>query len=141
MKAKEYLRQLKEIDKLMLTVSEELACANASLTPSGISLEEVSAGTGGTSGPTEKKAMHLAELREELEQARIDYVRIKVNAIRLLRKMNTGKHQEILYLYYLQNKTLSKVAEETNRSYQNVCEIRNQALEKFQKLMDEEGVS
>ena len=141
MKAKEYLTQLKDVDDLILTINKELAFANAGIAPSGVPLTDSAGGSHTNSSPTERKGIKIGDLRSELEKTKADYVEIKLTATRLIRKIKNVNYQRVLYLYYLQNMTLNGTAEEMNRSYQNICALRNEALMEFQKLMDAEGIS
>lgn len=138
--AKEYLTHLKTIDKLMETLCREIEYAEANITPSGVKLETGAFHTNGVSRPAENRAVKLAELKEQLEAYREEYVIMKTTATRLIHQIKHTGYQMVLYKYYLHDMTLYETAEEMGMSYQHVCTLRNRAVVEFQKLMDEEGV-
>lgn len=141
LRAKDYLTRLKNIDKLIATICKEIAYANENTTPSGVQLEICSSHTNNVSRPTENKAVSLAELQAQLDSYREEYVTLKTTATRLIHKIKHTGYQMVLYKYYLHDMTLYETAEEMNMSYQHVCTLRNKAIEEFQRLMDEEGIS
>ena len=142
MEAKEYLMQLKGIDSLIETLSEELENAEQMIAPSGISISDVPEfSSGHVSDKTGSAAIRIEELKEELRQQKKKYVDMKCTATRLINQMENVKHKTMLYQYYLKNRTLEGTAGYMNYSYQNICRIHGKALIEFQKLMDKEGVS
>ena len=136
--AKKLLTRLKDIDKLIAAICKEINDAEQNITPSASRLNMVSSVTNTISNPTEKEALSITELQEQLRSYRDEYVQMKIKATRILNKIENNKYQRVLYNYYLQNKTLYETAEMMNLSYQRVCTLRNKAEIEFQKLMDEE---
>lgn len=136
--AKKLLTRLKDIDKLIASICKEMNDAEQNITPSASRLGVVPSVTNGISNPTEKEAVSIAELQEQLRSYRDEYVQMKIKATRLLNKIENNKYQRVLYNYYLQNMTLYETAEKMNLSYQRVCALRDKAVVEFQRLMDEE---
>ena len=136
--AKKLLTRLKDIDKLVASICKEINDAEQNITPSASRLGIVPSVTNAVSNPTQKEAVSIVELREQLQSYRDEYVNMKIKATRILNKIENNKYQRVLYNYYLQNKTLYETAEAMNLSYQRVSTLRNKAEIEFQRIMDEE---
>lgn len=141
MEAKEYLMQLKGIDSLIDTLSEELENAEQMIAPSGINISDVPAfSSGHVSDKTGSAAIRIEELIKELKKQKKKYVDVKLTATKLINRISDVRYQTILYQYYFQNRTLEGTAGYMNRTYQNICVLHEKALIEFQKLMDKEGI-
>lgn len=141
MKAKEYLTQLKNLNDLLSALSEELNSAEMLAASISTTMSDVpSFSTGHKSDRTATAAIKLAELRREIKETLDKYIGIKLTATRLINDMKDLQGATVLYHYYLHNRTLEGTAGEMNRTYQNVCRIRDRAIIEFQELMDKEGI-
>ncbi len=138
LRAKRYLRQLKDLEDVLPVMRAELDAARQR----SVSCGSPSAGTVSSGHSPDRIPGALASImeREEELQRRIrEYEAVKTTATRLINEIPDNRYKAVLYHYYLQGRTLEGTAAAMHRSYQNVCHLHGRALEEFGRLMEAEG--
>lgn len=138
MKAKEYLMQLKDIDNLIATESEELLHSEELALRTTQSCDSERVQTSGTSDKVGEAATSTVDLENVIIQNIQELISIKNNAIRIINLIPAFKLRTVLLKYYVQNKTLEKTAVEMDKSYQWAYELHKRALKEFDKIRDSE---
>lgn len=138
MTAKEYLKQMKDIDNVINNLSLEILqaeCAGMKITSS---TQAAPVHAGGRHDKVGDSAIAVSCLMDEMNAAIEDLIRMKGNAVQILKKITPIKYQNVLLLYYFRNLTLEETAAKIGKSYQTICAWHGAALQKFQQIMDEE---
>ncbi len=138
LRAKRYLRQLKDLEDVLPAMRAELDAARQR----SVSCGSPSAGTvssGHTSPDRIPGALaSIMEREEELQRRIREYEAVKTTATRLINEIPDNRYKAVLYHYYLRGRTLQGTAAVLHRSYQNVCQLHGRALEAFGRLMEAE---
>lgn len=140
MTAEQYLKRLKDIDDLIAILYEELEKTEAMAKACGTQLNAAPSFSSDISDKTASLAMRIAELNAQLTAQKTEYINIKLTALRLIKQIPDLRYQTVLYEYYYHNRTLEGTAGHMHRTYQNVCELKKQALNKFQTIMERENI-
>lgn len=139
MSAKEFLQQLRSLDCDITIKINEINRINEIIAPLGIPQTE-RVNTSGTSDKTAELATQLKMLQDEATEKCTEWAKMKIEALKVINQMKDKRHQRILNLYYIQNKTLTKTAAIMHISYQWASLIRTDAEAEFERLMNEMGL-
>lgn len=139
MTAKEYLKQMKDIDNTINILSLEILQAEGMGMKTTSSMQEVPVHSGVCRDKVGDSASAAQNLMDEMNCYIKRLMQMKREAVRILRKVMPVKYQNLLLLYYFQNLTLEETAVRIGKSYQTICAWHGAALQKFQQIMDEEG--
>lgn len=139
MKAQDYLRQLKMIDVLINNKIEEREhwWSIATNTTAQYGGERVQ-----TSGSKQKMADAVGkfvDMGEEINRKIDELCDKRAEIIETIEKLQSVVEYDLLYMVYVQYKTLQDVADKYNRSYSWVTSCHGTALLHVQELLDERG--
>lgn len=140
MKAKDFLLQVKKLDKMiankLIEVEQWKAIANN--TTADMSGDRVQ-----TSGNPHKIADAIAryiDLETEINRCIDDLIDTKKGVINVIEQLNATEY-DILHKVYIQNIPLYDVAEMYDRTYSWVTTIHGRALKHVQKILDNQAVN
>ena len=74
-------------------------------------------------------------LKEEIKKRLDEFAKMRIEADTYLRQIDDFRLQTVISKYYFQSKTLEQIAVEIGKSYQWTCELRDRAVEEFEKIM------
>lgn len=135
MKAKDYLEQIRILDRLINNKLQELEQLEA------LATKVTSVNSGDrvqTSGSQDKMAdtvIKILELKQEINADIDRLVDLKVDAIRIIKKVKNKQHQKILYQKYIQYNSLYSIAQKRKVDYGKIKRIHRKALEKFEEIL------
>lgn len=136
MKAKDYLRQLKMLDKLIENklAEKEQWKAMATSTTQQLTADRVQ-----TSGNPQKMAdavCKIIEIEAEIDACIDSLVDTKRDAIKTLERLNPTEY-DLLHKVYVQFFTLEEVADRRGKSYSWATTVHGRALKNVQRILDE----
>lgn len=139
MKAKEYLRQLQKLDKLIENKLMERERWNAIATSVTQQLSADRVMTSGNPQKMEDAILHLIEAENEADGVIADCVGTRREIIATIDKLcNTNQvYYEVIHEIYVQNLTLSDVAEKHGQSRAWADQNHGRALNIVQRIIDE----
>lgn len=82
----------------------------------------------------EEATIKIEEYRSRLARYLLESLDYKNRCLNKVEQMETGTLRTILILYYFQDKTLEKTAEELGKSYQWTYELFKDALDEYAKI-------
>lgn len=138
MKAKEYLLQLKKLDKLIENKLAEKEQWKAMATSS---TQQLSADRVQTSGNPQKLAdavCKIVEIEAEIDAFVDRLIDTKREVISTLERLNPTEY-DLLHKVYVQYFTFEQVAEKHGKSYSWVTTVHGRALKNIQLILDERG--
>ena len=137
MEAREYLRQLKQLNSYLSCLAEDLEATECEILPKSPTISPTTVYQSAcNSDKTQESAVKLAALRDDIKETVKKYASIKTTALQLINAIPDNRYKTVLYQYYINDRTLEETAAEMNRSYQNICQLHKKALAEFQKQMD-----
>ena len=131
--AKKELKPIKEMESRIRSIEQEierLMAVATKMTPT-YDGDRVS---GTPKNRIEEAAIKIEEYRAKLAKALLKSLDHKNSCLNKVEKIERGTFRTILILYYFQDKTLEKVAEEIERSYQWTYEMYTMALDEYAKI-------
>ena len=133
MTAKQYLRQLRKLERNILILTEEIEQRRSSLTSTSapIAGDKVQTSPGG-----DRFADLIAALADiELQQETLIgiYHSMRAEMINQILSLDNDMQVTVLRSRYLLGKPLRIVAQETHYSYERICHIHGEALAAFTK--------
>lgn len=135
MKAKDYLRQLKMLDRLIENklAEKEQWKAMATSTTQQLTADRVQ-----TSGNPQKMAdavCKIIEIEAEIDACIDNLVDTKRDVIKTLERLNPTEY-DLLHKVYVQFLTFEEVADKKGKSYSWVTTVHGRALKNVQRLLD-----
>lgn len=135
-KARDYLEQLKSIDKIIENKLKEKeqwrAMALSTTTQMGGERVQSSHNPQKMSDAIVK----YIELEDEINEYVDKLADLKKEIISLLDKVDNTLEYTVLHKRYVQYKSFGKIAAEENYSYQYIIEVHGRGLKKFQKILN-----
>lgn len=133
MTAKQYLRQLRKLERNILILTEEIEQRRSSLTSTSapIAGDKVQTSPGG-----DRFADLIAALADiELQQETLIgiYHSMRAEMVSQILSLDNDMQVTVLRSRYLLGKSLRIVAQETHYSYERICHIHGEALAAFTK--------
>ena len=131
--AKRELKPIKEMESRIRSIEEEierLMAVATKMTPSydGNKIQ------GTPKNRIEEATLKIEEYRAKLSKVLLKSLDHKNKCLNKVEKIETGTLRTILILYYFQNKTLEKTAEEMDRSYRWTYDMFTSALDEYAKI-------
>ena len=135
MKAKDYLMQLKKLDRLIENKKAELEQWVALATSTTVTLNANKVQT--TSDPQKMASavLRILEIKTEMNDYMNRLIDIKLDVIGTIEKLNAGDY-DILHNVYVQGVSLDKYAFAHGKSYGWAKNRHSRAMKKLQRLMD-----
>ena len=137
MNAKQYLRRIRFLDKMISAKLEQIEILHAQATKITVVLSNTpkveSSAERDKLAATVAKIVDLKKaLREELDE----YISLKAEAIRLINSMPDCRHRLVLMHRYINGQTWEQIAVEMHYTYQWVHVLHGRALREFEKVME-----
>jgi DNA-directed RNA polymerase specialized sigma subunit len=129
--AKEYLLQIKEQKQNIRKQEEYIQRLRDSLTIAGISYDKERIQSSPDPDKFAKIFGQIDEEEQRLEDMKTRFVNTRVKIINQIHQLTEEKHQNVLYLVYVDDKTLKKASQEMCFSYEYVKELHGAALQAF----------
>lgn len=134
MTAKQYLRQIRDLDKQVSSKLEQIEVLRALAEKVTTTLSPTGGGGKGNKDKTGDLVVKLSDLTKELDDDVDRYVTLKSKTIHMLDSLEDGRYKYILYQYYLNHNTFEQIAVDLNCSYRWVTSLHGQALIEFDKV-------
>lgn len=136
MKAKDYLKQLQKLDKL---IENKLAEKDQWRAIATSTTQQMSADRVQSSGNPQKMAdavCKIIEIESEIDACVDRLVDIKKEVINTLERLNPTEY-DLLHKVYVQYMTFDEVAGKKGKSYSWVTTVHGRALKNVQNMLDE----
>lgn len=136
MKAKEYLRQIKKLDRMIENklIEREQWLAIATSTTSQMKGDVVQAS--GSQQKMSDAVVRYIDLEEEIDRMIDQLIDKKCDVISVIEMLNATEY-DLIHKVYVQFIPLDVVAERYNKSYRWAITIHGRALKNIQKILDE----
>lgn len=133
MTAKQYLRRISQIKGQIRLLDIEIAELRIDITSTkGVRYDDdriqVTPGN-----PLDSYVIELEALERKAVDLRLEYHRQYDHAREMINQIEPEPYRELLWLRYLENKTLFAVAKEMNYTYKSIQNMHGYALQTFEK--------
>lgn len=135
--AKEYLMKIRWYDVLIDSKLEELERLNAMVRRITPVMSDAGGAGGGNADRLGDTVAKIVDLREEINRDIDEFVNIKREARRLMRKLENTDHFKVLHKRYFQGKSIKQIATEMGYSYGGMKKFHSAALQAFEKVLEE----
>lgn len=133
MTAKEYLRQIRSLDKECSALLNLIEKQHSEITRTTTMLSDMP--RGGKPGRDEEMIIEMIELKRRFRSGMTELTRLKSEAIGLINSLTDSRYRLVLNHYYLGGMTWEQVAVTMGISYQWAHRLHGQALKEFQKKL------
>lgn len=130
---KEYLLQIKKQGKNILNQEEYIQRLRDSLEVAGIRYDKERVQSSPEPDKFARIFGQIFEEEEKLKQMKDDLALTRVEIINQIHQLEDSKHQNVLYIVYVDGKNLKKAAQAMSFSYEYVKEIHIAALQAFEE--------
>lgn len=129
---KEYLRQLRRLEVCIEQRQEELNRLRELIGCNAIDYgERVQTSPSADSIPNE--VIRRAELEADISRKIERFLQLKHKIINEIQSLDNAVYVKILYMRYVEYKSLDEIAEKMNYSYRQVLRLHGTALKEFRK--------
>lgn len=132
MNAKEYLSQIKDMNKRVRIQQEYIERLIYSLGIAGISYDKDRVQSSVDGDKFSKVFAQIDEEKQLLDEMIENLVKLRVKIINEIHELEDDNQQQILYLTYVDCESLKKICNIMNFSYQYVKELHGEALVSFE---------
>ena len=136
MRAKDYLRQINHIDKMIENKLREVERWKAIATGTSTFNEGERVQSSGNKQRMEEAVCRYIQMEEEVNADIDRLVDIKQEVISTIEQLNTDEY-DVLHKIYIQGMTFKEVAAVKDKSYSAITTIHGRALADLQKLLNE----
>lgn len=135
--AKEYLRQIKELETVIFNKQAELQQLETLATSITAPTDREAVQTSGISDKVGECATLIADLKAEIKKDIFAYLIEKSQRIKVIEsvRLQNFTQYDLLYRHYAEYKHLTVVASELRLSYPYVLELHREALKKVAKIL------
>lgn len=141
MNPKRYLMQLRLLDAKILNLQKELDDLRlVAQSTGGLNYDE-KVQTSHQSDAVEKRVIKCVDLENKINCEIDRFIDLKHKIIQEINSMDDVTHMKILYMRYVEYKRLEEISVELNYSYGRMKHMHGEALNKFQKIMENNKVS
>lgn len=133
MKAKDYLRQVKKLDKLIKNKQYEVMQWRSLATGTTVQLSERVQSSGSKQRMADTINVYVdieAEIKADIER----YIKLKAEIIKTIEQLPEQEY-DLLHKVYIQQKTLYE-ALEGDKSYSTITTLHGRALDHLQAILD-----
>lgn len=134
MTGKEYLCEVYEKDKDIDAQKEYIAALRSVLEPSGIRTDAERVQSSSDPDLFGKVFAQIDEEERKLKRMEQEFLMYKVNAITLIKQVQTKKHRDLLFERYINYKSFKVISGLMNYSYDYILELHGKALEEFGQI-------
>lgn len=132
---RKHLEEMKELDRLIKQLKLQIAIENNMLTDTAVHYKDIQVQSGGVKDILSDKVPELVELKEQLNAYVKELAAKKTKTIQII-KMMKNKRQSLIVLYFMQNNTVEKTAEEMDKCYTWTWTELQEAIREFEELFD-----
>lgn len=136
MKAKEYLLQIRKIDRLIENKISELEHWKSVATGTTTFSDGDRVQSSGNKYKMEDAVLKCIEINNEINADIDRLVETRKDVISTIEQLKLDEY-DVLYKIYVQNKKYQDVADSYAVSYSNITTIRGRALKNLQAILDE----
>ncbi len=136
MNAKDFLRQIRKLDKMIenkIAEAEQLKEYATSISPN-MSGERVQ--STGNPQKISDAIIRYVDLEREAELAKVLLEDKRREIIAVIEQLENPLHYSVLYKHYVQFKTFVQIADEEHYSYAYILEIHMKAVENIEKILN-----
>ena len=131
MTAREYLSQIEDLNEC---IKQDLRRKHDKLSMlKGIDYAADKVQTSPSSDQLCDQACSIVELDEKIEKEIVRYLNAREKIIEQIRGLHDVRYNRVLYGFYVECKGLKQMSSELKNSYSNVKQLRNEALDQFEK--------
>lgn len=141
MKAKEYLGQIKRLDKMISNKLSEIYQLKSMASSISMLNEECRVQTSGDKDRIGNMVSDIVDLEEEAQKYIDTYVKFRRKIIKQIYSMPKENHYRVLFAKYIEDKTFGIIAEEMGYSWRQIIRIHGSALTEFEKMYGSDFVS
>ena len=134
MRAKNYLTEIRKLDRKIANKQMELESLKALVTSITPTLKEVNVQSGGSQDRLGDTMAKILDLQNEINRDIDKYVDRKLEAIRLINKLEDDVSINILIQRYVNYKRWDEIAESLHYTRQGIFKKHGQALLDFEKV-------
>lgn len=136
MTAKEYLRQLIDLDTLIRAKQEDYEVTMVAATQMTQRLEHTRVMTSRNLKKQEELALKMAEIGAEIEKAVKSLVELKQEARELIDKLEDNRYKAVLIHRYINCRSWGYIAENMGYNVRHVTRIHGQALLAMEDVLE-----
>lgn len=140
MTGKRFLKQIREIELIIDTYEEEYEILMSRLTSTTVKPKEVNV-MSSKEDTLPEDIEELIELKKKINKSINEYAKMKIDAKMMVDQIENFLYQSVLIKYYFQHKTLEQISCEIDKTYQWTCELRDRALDEFEKIFQKNSVT
>lgn len=137
MTAKEYLRQLIDLDNEIDILIEQIRWLRAQAEGLSVSYDDIP--HGGGQRDLSDIVVDIVTLQEDCNRKTDKMVNLRREAIGLLSRLEDGKQRTLLQMRYLNRKSWKTIADLMVYSKQHIYRLHGQALANFDKILKDES--
>lgn len=135
MKAKEYLNQIRIIDRLIEHKQIEILKLRSKLAPKGITYESDKVKTSIVGNPTAEIICTIVDYENEIKADTERLINLKKEITSIVDSLNDADMIDVLYQRYYQYKNWVDIATNMNMSLKNIYRLHGKALSNFEKKL------
>ena len=133
MTGKEFLKQIRDINIMILALTAEVEQIQTALTNTTIKPKEVDVMTSAPADPMADRIIEKVEYEEKIKALILQQFDIKKQALDYICKLDV-KHQNVLMLRYINCKTIKEIMDVYNLGRAAICNKLNEAEEAFNAI-------
>ena len=140
MKAKDFMLQIKKLDKMIenkLAEREQWLSMATSTTAAAAPETGVRVQTSGSKQQMENAIARFIDLEKEIDECIDRLIDEKRLIIKTIEQLSEAEY-DVLHQLYIQGNTLQEIADKRDCSYSNITTIHGRALQNLQKILDKE---
>lgn len=132
MRAKEYLSQAAVLKRRIKQIEERIEELRAEVSsPKAIRYDKDMVQSSPTGDALATYVGRLEQEQTELLRLKTEYLERREEIRRRLVNVNPDLYSDILYMRYLEQKSLGQIADELSYSYEWICRLHGRALQEF----------
>lgn len=135
MKAKDYLLQIKKLDKLIKNKQYEVMQWKALATGTTVSVSSERVQSSGSKQQMANAVHRYVEIEQEINNEIEKYIRLKMEVVKTIEQLPEAEY-DLLHKVYIQKKTLYEALDK-DKSYSSVTTLHGRALKHLQDILDQ----
>lgn len=129
---RKHLERLKELANLINTLKMQMQMTEAMLTDTAVHYKDIQVQTSGAKDLIGEKAPEVVELQIQCDEYIRELTKEQTTTLLIIKSMNL-RHQELIILHFMQNKTIEATAEEMEKSYTWTWTELQKAIDEFEE--------
>jgi DNA-directed RNA polymerase specialized sigma subunit len=136
MNAKQYLCQVKKLDKMIDNKQIEVEQMYSLATSISVSTDSDRVQTSGIKDKVGDTVSKIVDLQNEINNMIDEFVDRKQEVIKTIEQLNDADEYDVLHKHYIQGKNWVQIADDMSYSYQGVHKIHKRALHNVQTILN-----